>query len=357
MIKPLILSVVCVGLFGCSSIPRHWYKVHTLKGHSDNCFSIAVSPDKRHVATGSFDGSIRVWNRATGECEQVLEIDPGGVRSVEDVAYLADGSLLAAIGFESCTVWSTRTWEIQARYLGYARVMAVDPHSSRLALGLESGELVLYDAERDREIRRRRINDVGFMTLEATRDFTTLVVGDDSVFRVSVPDLSVQWRADGHNTDLLMNDILISQKYGLVVTSSYDKSARVWDFETGEPLAVLEHDCAVYSLSLSTDGSRLLTTSQSESITWDASTWKKQQVYEFPEEYGVFEGRFSRDGTWVALADGLGGLEIWDCQTGHKLARIQASGKLIGKIILDEEDRFVIVSGWGTEIMIWEFSR
>lgn len=42
--------------------------INTLSGHSDAVISVAISPDRETMASGSRDGTVKVWNLQTGEC-------------------------------------------------------------------------------------------------------------------------------------------------------------------------------------------------------------------------------------------------------------------------------------------------
>jgi len=59
-----------------------------------------------------------------------------------------------------------------------------------------------------------------------------------------------------------------------VVTASSDKTARVWDARTGQPLTEsLKHDAGVLSAQFSPDGWRVLTASRDRTArVWDART-------------------------------------------------------------------------------------
>ena len=79
---------------------------NTLKGHTNIAFDVCFSPDGNILATGSWDGTVRLWNVSTGTLSKVLTAAPWGVRSI---SFSPDGSLLAANNeFESTVL----LWEV-----------------------------------------------------------------------------------------------------------------------------------------------------------------------------------------------------------------------------------------------------
>jgi WD40 repeat protein len=87
----------------------------TLKGHTDTVLAVAFSPDGKTLASGSADGSVRVWDSSTGAPAVVLVVPNFGISSV---AYSSDGSMLAAgtpaPGYPMLSsdlrVWRTKDW-------------------------------------------------------------------------------------------------------------------------------------------------------------------------------------------------------------------------------------------------------
>jgi hypothetical protein len=72
-----------------------------------------------------------------------------------------------------------------------------------------------------------------------------------------------------------VNSAAFSLDGSRIVTTSEDKTARIWDAATGKELAVLRgHEGQVNSAAFSPDGSRIVTTSTDATARiWDAATW------------------------------------------------------------------------------------
>ena len=51
--------------------------VRTYRGHSDWVYAVAGSPEANLVATGSFDGEVRLWDTSTGTLLRTFLAAPG----------------------------------------------------------------------------------------------------------------------------------------------------------------------------------------------------------------------------------------------------------------------------------------
>ena len=81
-------------------------KLLSLEGHKHYVHGVAFSPDGRRLATGSYDGTAKVWDSTTGK--ELISFHHGGY--VFDVAFSPDGQHLASAG----TNQTIKIWDIDS---------------------------------------------------------------------------------------------------------------------------------------------------------------------------------------------------------------------------------------------------
>ena len=116
-------------------------EVHALSGHRDDIAAVAFSADETRLATGSVDGTIRLWSVPDGGAIGRL---PGHMESVEAVAFSPDGRTLASVhpGI-AVTFWHLPTGRELARipHPEAGHHLVFSPDGRRLALGVTEGNL------------------------------------------------------------------------------------------------------------------------------------------------------------------------------------------------------------------------
>ena len=117
----------------------------TLGGHRSSVWSVTFSPDGLTLASGSYDGTIRLWNAVTGAHKATLE---GHRSSVWSVAFSPDGLTLAS-GSSDGTI---RLWDAVAgahkATLGGSpvRSVAFSPDGLTLASGSDDNTIRLWES-------------------------------------------------------------------------------------------------------------------------------------------------------------------------------------------------------------------
>ncbi len=119
-----------------------------------------------------------------------------------------------------------------------------------------------------------------------------------------------------------------------IVTASWDKTARVWDAQSGKPLTEpMKHEGAVKSAWFSPDGKWVAT--YSEDITapernrtlsdYTAQIWDAQSGKPLDDVDAGYSAQFSPDGKRIVTASG-DAARVWDVQSGKPLTKPMKGG-------------------------------
>ena len=118
-----------------------------LEGHTDAVESVAFSPDGMLLASGSVDGTVKLWNIETRRNTDTFE---GHTDVVSSVAFSPDGMLLASGSSVDGTV---KLWNVQAdtniaileEHTDVVSSVAFSPDGTLLASGSVNGEILLWN--------------------------------------------------------------------------------------------------------------------------------------------------------------------------------------------------------------------
>ncbi len=271
-------------------------------GHARGVASVAFAPDGRWFVTGGGDGTARVWDSATGK-ELLAVKDESNI--VESVAVSPDGRFFVTGGYMGWQVWDTLTGKpVEGLRQRASQGWAVfSPDGKRL--------LTEYNP-------RSRQPMVAVWDLETVKDKPLLELRHKS----GISALAVS--ADGKR----------------VLTASVDKTARLWDAETGKELFALVPTTAVTappamglpgpdpqaglvdSVAISPDVSRLATGGHDQIVrVWDATTGKELLALK-GHGPGARKVAFSPDGKRLAVG-GYDAVRLWDAATGQPVRTLE----------------------------------
>ena len=116
----------------------------------------------------------------------------------------------------------------------------------------------------------------------------------------------------------IINDAHFSSTGNQVITCSQDRTARVWDAKSGQPLSPpLEHKDAVFYADVSVDGIVVTASRDSTACLWEMKAGERLAP-PMPHPNWVTHASFSADGRRLVTACCDGSARVWDLQPAKR---------------------------------------
>jgi Tol biopolymer transport system component len=140
-----------------------------------------------------------------------------------------------------------------------------------------------------------------------------------------------------------------------IVTASRDKTARLWDVETGQEIAVMRgHEDSVWNASFSPDGTRIVTASGDKTARlWDGATGKEIAVLRGHDD-GVRRAAFSPDGRRIVTASFDKTARLWDVETGKEIAVLRGHDSGVRSAAFSPDGARIVTASQDATARLWD---
>ena len=303
-----------------SGVDIHLWEVSTsthitLTGHTDRVYRVLFSPDGYTLASGSSDGTIRLWDVSTGDNIKIIPVHPYGI-----VSFSPDGRILASGSGNEVHLFDVSTgMPIRKLRGGHAcniNSVAFSPDGRTLATGNSTDTIFLFDV--------------------STRTHIKTLTGHTSQVE------SVAFSPDGNT--------LASRGFG-------KEGIRLWDVSTRTHLQTLTgHTERVWSIAFSPDGNTLASGSWDDTIRlWDAHTGTHIRTLT-GHNYHVDSVAFSPDGTTLASGSSDYTIRLWDVSTGMPIKTLTGHTGSVDSVAFSPDGNTLVSESRDGTLLLWELN-
>ncbi|MCP4349845.1 MAG: TIR domain-containing protein [Desulfobacterales bacterium] len=295
---------------------------HTLKGHDESIFRIALSPDGRTLASLSADKKVWLWDIDNGKLIKTIQ-----------------GINACAI----CAAWS--------------------PDGRTLALGGNSENKTIYllNPDNDEMLQKLEGHTDAILNISWSPDGRLLAsISEDKIIHLWNADTGQLIRTlKGHTKKVLC--VNWSPDSHIICSGSIDHTVRLWDANTAKEIQILEHPNPVASVVWSPNGHSIASGSYDKTVRiWNPETGQQTNILEGHTEPVICVFFFDDDRLVASLSE-YGTAVIWRTDTWTEIAHIKIGDVgLLSNIVFhstppviaipDEEQR--VINIWDMDINI-----
>ena len=237
--------------------------------HGDRVLSVSFSPDGT-LASGSEDGTVKLWDVVTQQDIATLE---GHAYTVWSVSFSRDGSTLAT-GSGDGTV---KLWDVAARqnittlrHGGWVLSVSFSPDGT-LASGWADGTVKLWDVAARQNITTLEGHGNWVQSVSFSRDGSTLATGSGDG-TVKLWDVAARQNITTLMHGGTVSSVSFSHDATTLASGGWDGTVKLWDVATGANFATLPHTSRVHSVAFSPGGTTLASGTEDRTVElWDMS--------------------------------------------------------------------------------------
>lgn len=337
----------------------------TLVGHGGAVTSVAFRFDRKAIATGSADGTAKLWDAETG---RVLVTFTAHAGPVKGLAFSPDGKrIITASEDKTARVWDAQTGQVVLtinNVSDLARTMAISPDGENVAVGggvaYQPSDVTLWNLQTGKQRLILKGHQDNVSSLAFCADGKQIVTGSANEARVW--DLS-----DGRQVlsvrhgDVLGSiwSVAFSPDGRLIATGGEDGKAKLWDAGSGQEIHLLKgHTSGVASLAFSPDGSRIATGSRDRTLKiWDVERGEEVLALKGHTDR-VLCVAFSADGKQIISGNKDQTAKVWDAQLGQKIIGVKhGQAGAVWSVTFSPDSKHIVTGSdvWNDNaVKIWE---
>lgn len=304
------------------------YQVREWIAHRKPIWSLCFTPDGKQILSGSADGTIGLWDVATGKGVRQFVGHRGGVRQV---VISPDGKTFASGGFDRAVrLWNLKTGQPLSTVLQHPQLVdcvAFSPDGRLLASGARDMVIRIWDVTTGKELRQLTGHAGSIAELAFSPNGKRLA--------------SCAYKPPQGDKGKL--------------SGTKDNIVRIWDVETGKSLQRLKgHDSSPIGLVFSDDGSRLLTYDmRNAQMNWSAATGERVGRLRLRGESALTKIIFASNRRFVLRGYLDDALNLYDLKRRRTIRVFHGQTTATRAIALSPDSRLIVTGGDDLQIRLW----
>ncbi len=327
---------------------------------------VAVSPDERLLATAAEDGSVQLWCRETGA--RVLQL-AGHNAPVMDVAFSPNGTLLASASYDKTVrVWNASSGALlqTLRHPHWVNRLCFSSDSSRLATSCRDNIARVWNLASASVVcaveiaPATRANDhVHCWAVTLDPAGTILATGGhDGLIRLwDTSTGALEHMLVGHTGRV--RALAYSPDGTHLASASDDRTVRIWAPADELQIATfLGHTDSVFDVAFSPDGARLASASRDHSVRlWNAQVTRDADRISAPGSFGIPAIAVTPDSSRLVGAGEDGTVRVWDVASGAELAALAGYHRSVYAVAISSDAAMVATGARDGAVMVWDLDN
>ncbi|MBK8023607.1 MAG: TIR domain-containing protein [Chloroflexi bacterium] len=317
--------------------------------HAGWVTSLDVSADGRYLLSSGMEGTLALWDTATGELLHSEQFGSGAdlgagafmnLQAINAVAFHPTRSNIAVTGTSNgtLTLWDVAEWQPLAQVsTDFVEAVAFSPDGRLIAVGMaaSTGNLGLFDAETLEVVTMLDEHSEDVISLAFSPDGALLLAGSEdataSLWEISSrerlitygpvvdavePDIDIDGLGFGAPTESGVPTIILATNSGQIIAYERDSGEELLRYAVGFTPSTLD------SLAVNPFGYQVATAAYDGLVSiWDSRTGRRLRSFRGSTVRPANNVVFSRDGLTLYAGSQDGTLRRWYVRSGAEAAR------------------------------------
>jgi WD40 repeat protein/serine/threonine protein kinase len=353
-------------------------------GHQAGVWMAVFSPNGRYVATSSIDGTVKVWDAASGAVlrtyrgHALFGLPISGLPPIPviclafspDSRTIASGSFSPKIGKLRESVGVVKVWDVETgreivtfdKQVGPVLSLAFSPDGRHIASSSVSvdNSFVVWDARTAAVVKVVPGHTNNVYRLRYSPDGKLLASGsaDGTVKLWNTADLTEIRTITAHPAPV--QDLAFAPDGARLATAGLDGTVRLWETATGNAVMppLRGHTGSAMGVTFSPDGKRVASAGYDKTVRlWDAASGKLKITLRGHSDM-VVSVAFSPDGWQLISASFDSIVRIWDATPREEQIKpgvftVGGHSDRVNSVAISKDGRTLASGSWDTTVRLW----